>query len=106
MGVLAETGGSSRSTTSGFTDQDRPYLVMAYISGGALEDQLGTDRRLPWTEAAFIGVRLAGALETAHRAHILHRDVKPANVLMWTFGALLRDFGIASIGDLDTHCGS
>ena len=66
----------------------RPYLVMEYCSRTGLAERYRTER---------IGVRLASAVETAHRAGILHRDIKPANVLTTDFGwPALTDFGIAA----------
>ncbi len=83
---------------SGFTFTGRPYIVMPYHSRDTLASRLKGHRPLPVQEALTIGVRLAGALETAHRAGVLHRDVKPANVLLTNYGEpQLSDFGIARI---------
>ena len=79
----------------GETDDGRPFLVMEYCPGPSLVDRL-RDGPLPLAEALSIGVRLAGALETAHHWGVVHRDVKPSNVLTNQFGApTLTDFGIA-----------
>jgi serine/threonine protein kinase len=73
----------------------RPYLAMEYcpdtMSARAKREPL------PLAEVLDTGVRLAGALETAHRAGLLHRDIKPSNVLVNALGApVLADFGIAA----------
>lgn len=81
---------------NGVTDEDRPYLVMEYLSGGTLADR----GALSWQAACEVGVRIAAALTTAHRMGIIHRDVKPQNVLFTEFETpQLADFGIASIVD-------
>jgi serine/threonine protein kinase len=84
--------------TADISSEGRPYLVMEYCSGGSL----GTTYRetpLPLSDVLNIGVRVASALESAHRAGIIHRDVKPANILLTDYGApVLTDFGI-SIGE-------
>lgn len=73
----------------------RPYMVMEFCP-----TSLGrTYRRtpLPVPEVLSIGVKMASALETAHRSGVLHRDIKPSNILTTTFGApVLSDFGIAT----------
>ena len=88
----------------GFSDRGQPYLVMPWFPRGSLTDRLRTDGALSWTEAVDIAVRIAGALESAHRAGMLHRDVKPANVLVDEFGRpRLGDFGIARVaGEFET----
>ncbi|GAA2719982.1 serine/threonine-protein kinase [Cellulomonas aerilata] len=74
----------------------RPYLVMEHCSRPGLGARYRTER-IPVAEALRIGIRLASAVETAHRAGILHRDIKPANVLTTDFGwPALTDFGIAA----------
>src|SRR5262249_14345022 len=75
----------------------RPFLVMAFVAGGSLG--AAVDRAaMPWPEATSAGVRLAGAIESAHRMGVLHRDVKPDNVLRSDYGEpLLSDFGIARV---------
>ncbi|MFC5064052.1 serine/threonine-protein kinase [Actinomycetospora atypica] len=79
----------------GITASGAPFLVMEYLPDGALEKQAG---RLSVAEVLRIGVQLAGALETAHRSNVLHRDVKPANVLRSRYGdPVLADFGIARL---------
>jgi N-acetylneuraminic acid mutarotase len=83
---------------AGFTAVGSPFLVMGFEPGGALADRIRTGGPLPWPEALAIGVKMAGALETAHRAAVLHRDVKPENILLSAFGEpKLADFGIALI---------
>ncbi|WP_327113194.1 protein kinase [Nocardia sp. NBC_01730] len=91
----------------GTTRGGRPYLVMPYHSRGSLEDRLRREGRLPVDDAVGITVKLAGALETAHRAGILHRDIKPGNVLLTDYGEpQLTDFGIARIeGGFQTTTG-
>ena len=83
---------------SGLTFTGRPYIVMQYHRRNTLGAWIHHDGPLGVREALTIGVRLAGALETAHRAGVLHRDVKPANVLLTDYGEpQLSDFGIARI---------
>jgi serine/threonine-protein kinase/serine/threonine-protein kinase PknK len=83
---------------SGLTFTGRPYIVMPYHSRNTLESWIKGHGPLAVHEALTTGVRLAGALETAHRAGVLHRDVKPSNVLLTSYGEpQLSDFGIARV---------
>jgi ATP/maltotriose-dependent transcriptional regulator MalT len=83
---------------SGLTFTGRPYIVMPYHRRNTLDYWLKGHGPLALGDALTVGVRLAGALETAHRAGVLHRDVKPSNVLLTTYGEpQLSDFGIARI---------
>jgi len=78
----------------------RPFLVMEYCSRPGLAERYRTER-MGVAEILRIGIRLASAVETAHRAGILHRDIKPANVLTTDFGwPALTDFGIAATAGL------
>ncbi|MEZ3159087.1 serine/threonine-protein kinase [Microbacterium sp. BWT-B31] len=73
----------------------RPYIVMEYCPGSLA--QRYRVERLPVDEVLAIGVRMASALESAHRAGLIHRDVKPSNILITTFGTpVLADFGISA----------
>jgi len=75
----------------------RPYLVMQYCPLPNLAERVKV-RPLGVPEVLGIGVRLAGAVETAHRAGIVHRDIKPANILTTEYGRpALSDFGIAGL---------
>jgi serine/threonine-protein kinase PknK len=91
----------------GTTVSGRPFIVMPFHGKGSLEALIGRHGPLDWREALSIGVKLAGALETAHRAGILHRDVKPGNILLTDYGEpQLCDFGIARIaGGFETGTG-
>ena len=72
------------------------YLVLDYLAGGPLSDRLARDGAFPPDDVCRIGVRLAGALESAHRADVVHGDVKPQNVLWTRVGdPALVDFGVA-----------
>lgn len=92
---------------AGFTPDGRGFLVMEYLGGGSLADAVARDGPMAWEDVARIGVRLAGALETAHRASVLHRDIKPDNVLLSDYGEpKLADFGIARlVGGTATRTG-
>ncbi len=75
-----------------------PWIVMELIQGRSLEQVVAEDGPLPPQLAADLGGRLLGALRSAHAAGILHRDVKPSNVLLGADGrAVLTDFGIATL---------
>ncbi|MBU3067205.1 protein kinase [Nocardia sp. NEAU-G5] len=86
----------------------RPFIVMPFCGAGSLEARIRRQGPLTWSEAMHVGVKLAGALETAHGAGILHRDVKPANVLLTDYGEpQLTDFGIArTTGGFETTAGT
>ena len=92
----------------GTTNTGRPYLVMPYYSQGSLETRVRHHGPLTVEETLRLGVKTAGALETAHRAGILHRDVKPGNILFTDYGEpVLTDFGIARLaGGFETADGS
>ncbi|MFD4558477.1 protein kinase [Streptomyces sp. NPDC058469] len=77
-------------------DEGRPCIVMEYVPGPTLAELLKDGRTLPYQEAARIGLDMVAALRAAHAAGVLHRDVKPGNVLLGAGDRLvLTDFGIA-----------
>ena len=85
---------------AGFTNAQRPYILMEFVERGSLADRVEREGPLPWNETVDIIVKVTGALETAHRAGILHRDLKPENLLWSDFDEpLLSDFGIAGLQD-------
>ncbi|MFF4981491.1 serine/threonine-protein kinase [Streptomyces sp. NPDC001046] len=76
----------------------RPWIVMELVEGRSLADAVKEDGRVAPREAARIGLWVLRALRAAHTAGVLHRDVKPGNVLLGRDGrVLLTDFGIAQI---------
>lgn len=78
------------------TVSGRPYIVMPYHARGSLEGLIRRGGPLTWQQTVRLGVKLAGGIETAHRIGILHRDVKPANVLLTAYEEpQLTDFGVA-----------
>ena len=77
------------------TDQGTHYIVMEYVAGRGLEDVIG-ERRLAAREAARVSAEVAQAVAAAHAAGILHRDIKPGNVMIRPDGSVkVLDFGIA-----------
>ncbi|MGK5549732.1 serine/threonine-protein kinase [Streptomyces sp. URMC 127] len=79
-------------------EQGLPVIVMELVDGRSLDDVLQERGALDPREAAAIGAELMDALDAAHRAGVLHRDVKPGNVLLEQGGrVVLTDFGIASM---------
>jgi len=71
------------------------YYVMPYVEGESLRDRLTRERQLPVDEAVEMTRAVAGALDYAHRHHVIHRDIKPENILLHEGQPLVADFGIA-----------
>ena len=71
------------------------YFVMSYVEGATLRERLDTTRCLPIAETLRIACDILEALEHAHCQGVIHRDVKPANIVLSSEGAVLLDFGIA-----------
>ena len=77
-------------------DHGRPFIAMEYVEGGTLADLVARCGALPAAEVATLGLQMCAALAAAHDAGLVHRDVKPQNLLLGTDGVLkLGDFGIA-----------
>lgn len=85
-----------------------PFIAMELVPGGSLSDRIERAGPLSFEEASLLVVLLARALDYAHRMGVVHRDVKPANVLLTTDGVpKIADFGIAKITDAHlTHTGA
>ncbi|MEU8385314.1 serine/threonine-protein kinase, partial [Streptosporangium sp. NPDC048865] len=82
-------------------EDGRPWIVMELVRAWSLEQAVRQSGPLPVVQAAEIGVRVLDALRHAHAAGIMHRDVKPGNVLLTADRVVLTDFGIAAIeGDV------
>ncbi len=77
-----------------------PYLVLVYLPGGTLKKRMG--QSMPWQEAVRLLIPVANALDYAHEQKVVHRDVKPANILLTGRGQpMLTDFGIAKILEME-----
>ncbi len=97
MGTLSAHPGIVTVFDSGLTAHDRrPYLIMEYLDEGSLADR----EPMTWQDATQVGVTVAAALQTAHDHGVLHRDIKPDNLLASSFGEVkITDFGIALLAE-------
>lgn len=101
MAMLSAHPGILTIYAVGVSPDDRPYLTMEYCPHAHF-GQMARDQPLTVARALEVGVKIAAAVEIAHRSSILHRDVKPANILLTTYGEpALTDFGIAGGADGD-----
>jgi len=77
-------------------EEDIHYIVMEYVEGVTLKDYIRTNSPIPWKNGVKITLEIARALEEAHKKHIIHRDIKPQNIIATNDGGIkVTDFGIA-----------
>src|SRR5437588_9198025 len=83
---------------------DRAYLIMPYMAGGSLRDLLQARRVLPPIEAIRLITQVLNALQYAHERGLIHRDIKPGNILLKADGTLLlSDFGLVKVLSADEN---
>jgi serine/threonine-protein kinase PknK len=80
---------------TGFTASGSPYVVMEFFEQGSIGDRLRSSGAFTVEQTLDIGEKIADAVSAAHRAGVLHRDIKPQNILLSEYGPALGDFGIA-----------
>jgi serine/threonine protein kinase len=107
--TLREARSAARLTHPGIVtvhdvveEDGRPWIVMEFVRAPSLQEVIDGEGRLPVTRVADIGVQMLAALRVAHASGVLHRDVKPANVLLdsradGSTRVVITDFGIARI---------
>ncbi len=79
------------------------YIVMEYIDGITLKDFIRTQKAIPYTIAVKITMQILSALQHAHERGIIHRDIKPQNIMILSDGTIkVMDFGIARISKFET----
>jgi hypothetical protein len=85
-------------------DEGHPYIVFEHVRGETLKDRIRRSGPLPISEAVAYAIEIGRALDAAHERQLVHRDVKPQNVLLDEEGrAKVTDFGIARSLELDAH---
>ena len=84
--------------------KSRPYIVMEFLEGQTLAEVLGALRPLPEKDAVGIASRVCEALAYLHAHNVIHRDLKPQNIMLCEDGSVrLMDFGIAKAGHARLH---
>ena len=84
----------------GFSDKMQ-YIVMEYIDGITLKDYIDSEHVLNWKDAVHFVIQILRALQHAHSRGIVHRDIKPQNIMLLTDGTIkVMDFGIAKFARL------
>ncbi len=78
-------------------DGDNSYIALELVDGPNLREQIATTGPMPWRQVLELGVELADALDSLHRKGLIHRDVKPANIMLGADGVKLIDLGYARI---------
>jgi serine/threonine-protein kinase PknK len=92
---------------SGVTSDGHLYVVTELCSGGSYWDQIKMHGPLPVATVRHVAARMAAALTAAHEAGMIHRDVKPANILITSYGEpVLADFGLSVRPDIDATKGA
>ena len=99
----------ARLYDGGVTDDGRPYLVMEYVNGESLQQKINAEGPLELKEILRIGMQIAAGLAAAHEQGLIHRDVKPANIILNARGGMydvvkLLDFSF-SLRSIDRDAG-
>lgn len=107
MGLVSQHPNIVTVFNSAFTKTKLPCLVMELYSGGTMSDRLDRTGLVPVETVLSTGVKIAGALHTAHERGLMHRDIKPQNIFVSEYGEpALGDFGISTIDDERTISGA
>jgi len=84
-------------------EENEPYFVMEYVEGTTLSSVLNKNKRVNISDALYIGSQVSAALHEAHENNLVHRDIKPGNIMITPGGKIkVTDFGIVSIQDEDS----